>query len=493
MQAPHYAPGEHLYAGMDLLRFTTAGSVDDGKSTLIGRLLYDTRATFDDQLDELHRASLQRGDEGLNLALMTDGLRAEREQGITIDVAYRYFATPRRKFIIADTPGHLQYTRNMITGASSADLAVVLIDARQGVLTQSKRHGFIASLLRIPHVVVAVNKMDAVGYAADVFAQVTRDYRAFGEQVGIRDLVFIPVSALHGDNVVRPSAAMPWYDGPTLLDYLETVPVVRKGSGQDFRFPVQYVVRPHQDFRGLAGRVASGAVRPGDAVVALPSGVRSRVASVEAFEGPRAEALAGESVVITLADDVDVSRGDMLVREDAAPPVVRAFQTMLCWMGERPLQPERPYVLAQGTARVSALVTRIAYRLDIDTLAHEPAEALGLNDVGLATVHTARPIPVDAYAEYPGTGSFILIDPDTNDTVAAGMIVAAVHPRQEGADHAAPVAHIRVHAGAVSIVRAGPERPPEADQELTVTADNLEAAGLMLHTLLARWAAEASA
>jgi bifunctional enzyme CysN/CysC len=413
--------GGNPYLDMDLLRFSTAGSVDDGKSTLIGRLLYDTKSVFEDQLAAIDSASRRRG-EALNLALLTDGLRAEREQNITIDVAYRYFATPRRKFIIADTPGHIQYTRNMVTGASTAELAIVLVDARKGVLTQSKRHGFIASLLRIPHMVVAVNKMDLVAYDAAVFEAIVADYREFAEKLEVSDVTFIPISALHGDNVVHPSAHMPWYDGATLLHHLENVNVGATRNLIDFRFPVQYVVRPHQDFRGFAGRVTSGSVAPGEEVVVLPSGHGSRVLTVESPDGSLAEAGAGDSVVLTLEDEIDVSRGDMIVRRKNVPNVGTRFEATLCWMAETPLDRETQYVLMHTTRQVRALVTNIAYRIDVDTLHRDEVETLGLNDIGRVEITTAQPVFFDPYQLNHATGSFVLVEPFTNVTVAAGMI-----------------------------------------------------------------------
>ncbi|MBX6363639.1 MAG: sulfate adenylyltransferase subunit CysN [Gemmatimonadetes bacterium] len=407
---------------MDLLRLSTAGSVDDGKSTLIGRLLYDTKSIFQDQLEAIEGASRRRGDDHLNLALLTDGLRAEREQNITIDVAYRYFATPKRKFIIADTPGHVQYTRNMVTGASTAELAIVLVDARKGVLTQSKRHGFISSLLGIPHIVVAVNKMDLVDYSEAVFERIAADYREFAEKLDVKDLVFIPISALKGDNVVERSARMPWYSGSTLLHYLETVSVGAERNLVDFRFPVQYVIRPHQDFRGFAGRVASGTVMAGEEVVVLPSGQRSRIRAIETPAGPLAEAVEGDSVVIRLEDELDVSRGDMIVRTMNLPTVGTRFEAIVCWLGVAPLDPSVSYVLQHTTRAVRAFVSRLHYRINVDTLHREPATTLGLNEIGRVEVTTSLPIFHDPFQQNRATGSFILVDPFTNVTVAAGMI-----------------------------------------------------------------------
>ena len=406
---------------MDLLRFSTAGSVDDGKSTLIGRLLYDTKSIFEDQLDAIGQASRRRG-ESLNLALLTDGLRAEREQNITIDVAYRYFATPRRKFIIADTPGHVQYTRNMVTGASTSELAIVLVDARKGVLTQSKRHGFIASLLRIPHVVVAVNKMDLVDHREDVFTRIVDAYQEFAEKLDVRNLVFIPISALNGDNVVERSTNMPWYSGPTLLYHLETVNVGADRNLVDFRFPVQYVIRPHQDFRGFAGRIASGTITPGEAVIVLPSGHTSRVKSIETPDGSVPEAVEGEPIVLTIDDEIDISRGDMIVRTMNVPTPDTRFDATICWLSETALDPAVSYVLRHTTRTVRAQVSRLHYRINVDTLHRERAESLGLNEIGRVEITTSLPIFFDPYSRNRETGSFILVNPFTNATVAAGMI-----------------------------------------------------------------------
>jgi bifunctional enzyme CysN/CysC len=407
---------------MDLLRLSTAGSVDDGKSTLIGRLLYDTRSIFEDQLEAVERASRQRGEDHVNLALLTDGLRAEREQNITIDVAYRYFATPKRKFIIADTPGHIQYTRNMVTGSSTAELAIVLVDARKGVLTQSRRHGFIASLLRIPHIVVAVNKMDLVGFDEAIYQGIVDEYRAFAQKLDVADLTFIPISALHGDNIVEKSARMPWFGGSTLLHHLENVNVGANRNLLDFRFPVQYVIRPHQDFRGFAGRVASGAIRPGEEIVVLPSGRGSRVTAVLSGDETRAEAVAGESVVITIADDIDVGRGDMIVRPLNLPVTGSDLDAILCWMSETPLDPALPYVLMHTTRQTQAYLSDIVYRIDVDTLHREPVASFGLNDIGRVRITTAQPLFFDPYEKSHATGSFILVHPHTHVTVAAGMI-----------------------------------------------------------------------
>ncbi|HEU4990749.1 MAG TPA: sulfate adenylyltransferase subunit CysN [Gemmatimonadaceae bacterium] len=413
---------QDAYHTMDLLRFTTAGSVDDGKSTLIGRLLYDTKSIFEDQLESIEQTSKRRGEGYVNLALLTDGLRAEREQNITIDVAYRYFATPKRKFIIADTPGHVQYTRNMVTGASTAELAIILVDARKGVVTQSKRHGFIASLLGIPHILVAVNKMDAVDYSESVFERIVAEYTEFAEKLSIKDLVFIPISALVGDNIVNHSAAMPWYEGATLLHHLETVNVGADRNLVDFRFPVQYVVRPHQDFRGFAGRISSGVIRPGEEVAVLPGGHTSRITSVGTADGHLDEATAGDSVVLTLEDEIEAGRGSMIVRAQNRPAVATRLEAMVCWLSETPLDLSTRYVLMHTTRQVQAMVSGIVYRMDVDTLHREAVSSLALNDIARIRLLTAQPVFFDQYQQNRNTGSFILIDPRTNNTVAAGMI-----------------------------------------------------------------------
>ena len=421
-QAP-VAPGGALPdAEKSLLRFTTSGSVDDGKSTLIGRLLYETNCIFEDQYAAVARTSEKRGSERVDLALLLDGLAAEREQGITIDVAYRYFQTARRKFIIADTPGHEQYTRNMVTGASTADLAIILIDARHGVLTQSRRHGFLISLLQIPHLVVAVNKMDLVDWRQDAYDAIVREYQEFSQKLDIHDITFIPLSALDGDNVTRRSDRMPWYQGQTLLHTLENVHVAADRNFVDFRFPVQTVLRPHLDFRGFAGTVASGTIRPGEEVVALPSGRASRVKSIETFDGQLAEAFAGQAVALTLEDEIDLSRGDMLVRRANLPQVATAFDATLCWMDQEPLNRRTHYVLKHTTNKVKAFVGDVRYRIDVNTLHREPAESFALNEIGRVTIRTARPVFFDPYKANRATGSFILVDPVTNRTAAAGMI-----------------------------------------------------------------------
>jgi bifunctional enzyme CysN/CysC len=419
LEAEH-ASGNYL--AMDLLRFTTAGSVDDGKSTLIGRLLYDSKAIFEDQLEAVEMASKRRGDPYVDLALLTDGLRAEREQGITIDVAYRYFATPKRKFIIADTPGHIQYTRNMVTGASTAELAIILIDARKGVVTQSKRHGFLASLLEIPHILVTVNKMDLVDYRQDVYRRIVDEYTAFASKLSVQDMTFIPISALNGDNVVHKTEKMPWYDGPTLLHHLEHVNVGASRNLVDFRFPVQMVIRPHQDFRGFAGQIASGTISPGEEIVVLPTGKSSRVRSIVTLDGELQEAAAGDSIVLTLEDEIDISRGDMIVRKNNLPVVSNQFECILCWMNEESLNPNSSYILQHNTHQVRAFVSELNYRIDIDTLHREPAHTLHLNEIGRARLTTTQPIYFDPYRLNRATGGFILIDPYTNVTVAAGII-----------------------------------------------------------------------
>ena len=416
------AQADNAYLAMDLLRFTTAGSVDDGKSTLIGRLLYDSKAIFEDQMEAVERASRNRGDAYVDLALLTDGLRAEREQGITIDVAYRYFATPKRKFIIADTPGHIQYTRNMVTGASTAELAIILIDARKGVVTQSKRHGFIASLLEIPHILVAVNKMDLVDYDQETYRRIVAEYTEFAAKLSIQDLTFIPISALQGDNVVNKSLRMRWYDGPTLLHHLENVNIGASRNLVDFRFPVQMVLRPHQDFRGFAGQIASGSITPGEEIVALPSGRTSRVRAIHSYTQQMQEAAEGDSVTITLEDEIDISRGDMIVRKHNLPQVSNQLECTLCWMNEEPMNPQGSYILLHGTRQVRAFVAELNYRIDVDTLHREQAHTLGLNEIGRVKLTTTQPLFFDPYKLNRATGSFILIDPYTNVTVAAGMI-----------------------------------------------------------------------
>jgi sulfate adenylyltransferase large subunit len=414
--------------GAELLRFSTCGSVDDGKSTLIGRLLYDTKSIFEDQLQHVEDVSRRRGDEYTNLALLTDGLRAEREQGITIDVAYRYFATPRRKFIIADTPGHVQYTRNMVTGASTANLAIVLIDARQGVVEQTRRHSLIASLLRIPHLVYAINKMDLVGWDEGIYRKIEDEVRGMAARLDVQDLCFIPMSALHGDNVVDRSPHTPWYKGPPLLHHLESVHIASDRNLIDVRFPVQWVVRPqsaeYHDYRGYAGQVAGGVLRKGDEVVVLPSGMTSRIAKIETFDGELDEAYAPMSVVVHLDSDVDVSRGDMLCRPNNRPVAGQDLEAMVCWMTDQPLTPRTKYTLKHTTRTTRAMVTGIQYQLDVNTgRRNEGVPQLGLNDLGRISLRTMAPIFYDEYRRNRTTGSFILVDEATNATVGAGMLL----------------------------------------------------------------------
>jgi bifunctional enzyme CysN/CysC len=416
---------------MDMLRFATAGSVDDGKSTLIGRLLYDSKAIFTDQLDAVEKTSRDRGDEYTNLALLTDGLRAEREQGITIDVAYRYFATPKRKFIIADTPGHIQYTRNMVTGASTADLAIVLVDARKGLVEQSRRHAFLVTLLRVPHLVLAVNKMDLVNHSQERFEEIKDEFTAFAAKLDIPDLTVIPISALHGDNIVTRSENMPWYDGQSLLHHLENVHVASDRNLVDVRFPVQYVVRPqsatHHDYRGYAGTVAGGVMKPGDEVMILPSGFTTRIEAIDTADGPVDEAFPPMSVVVRLADELDVSRGDMICRPHNAPHAAQDVEAMICWMDEQArIEPGRKYALKHTTRNVRAVVRDIQYRLDVNTLHREEAPGhLALNEIGRITLRTTQPLFVDEYRRNRSTGGFILVDEGTNRTVAAGIVVQA--------------------------------------------------------------------
>jgi len=417
----------------ELLRFLTCGSVDDGKSTLIGRLLHDTKMIYEDQLAAVKRDSEKVGTTGageIDLALLTDGLKAEREQGITIDVAYRYFSTDRRKFIIADTPGHEQYTRNMATGASTCQLAIILIDARHGVQTQTRRHSFIVSLLGIRHVVVAINKMDLVGHSQEVFEKIKDEYTGFVAKLNLPDVTFIPMSALKGDNVAAKSDAMPWYHGTALLDHLETVHIASDRNLTDLRFPVQYVLRPNLDFRGFAGTVASGIIRKGDEVMALPSGKRSRVKSIVTYDGELEEAFAPQAVTVTLTDEVDVSRGDMLVHPASPPHVSSQIEATVVWMAEQPLVPGRTYTLKHTTRQVAAEVAAFRYGVDVNTLEHRPITRLGLNEVGHVQLSLTRPLACDPYRTNSATGAFILIDRLSNTTVGAGMILEAGGPRQ---------------------------------------------------------------
>jgi sulfate adenylyltransferase large subunit len=413
----------------ELLRLVTCGSVDDGKSTLLGRLLYDTKQILVDQLQHIEETSERRGDGYVNLALLTDGLRAEREQGITIDVAYRSFFTPRRRFLLADAPGHVQYTRNMVTGASTAEVAVVLLDARKGVIEQTRRHMYIATMLGIPHVVAAVNKMDLAGFAEARFREVEVELAELAQLLGTRDLLAIPLSALHGDNVVERSELMSWYDGPTLLEHLETIEIAGDRNLEERRFPVQWVIRPMaeewHDYRGYAGQVASGVWRAGDEVVVLPSGRRSRVASVDVADGPIELAAPPMSVTIRLEDDLDVGRGDLLA-DPAAPPVAaRELEARVCWMSEQPLEPRARLAIKAGTRWSRAIVDEISSVVDMETLDDVPAERMELNDIGVVRLRLAEPLPVDPYDRNRATGAFILTGETTNDTVAAGMVLAA--------------------------------------------------------------------
>ena len=415
------------YLNMELLRFTTAGSVDDGKSTLIGRLLYDSKSIFEDQVAQIEQTSAKRGLDHVDLSLFTDGLKDEREQGITIDVAYRYFATPKRKFIIADTPGHVQYTRNMVTGASTANLALILVDARKGVIEQTKRHTFIASLLQIPHVFVCINKMDLVDYSQEAYDRVVKEYTDFAAKLNVQDVRFIPMSALHGDNVVTRSEHMTWYEGGTLLHNLETVHISADYNLRDCRFPVQTVIRPHtdeyHDFRGYAGRVAGGIFKKGDTVVALPSGLESTISGIHTLTGELEEAFPPMSVTITLEDDIDISRGDMLVRSENRPDGQQDLDVMLCWLNATPPRPRAKYVLKQTTADARAMITDIQYKMDINTLHRlEDDTDIKMNDIARVKIRSTKPIFADEYNQNRVTGSLILVDETTNETVAAGMI-----------------------------------------------------------------------
>jgi len=419
---------------MDILRFATAGSVDDGKSTLIGRLLFDSKAIFEDQLAAVERTSRDRGEEGTNLALLTDGLRAEREQGITIDVAYRYFATPRRKFIIADTPGHIQYTRNMVTGASTADLAIILVDARNGLTEQSRRHAFLTTLLRVPHLVLAVNKMDLVGYDQGVFEEICAEFSKFATKLEVQDLTFIPISALNGDNVVDRSANMPWYDGPSLLHHLEHLHIASDRNLIDVRFPVQYVIRPHassdpelHDYRGYAGQVAGGVLKPGDEVLHMPSGFSTRIKRIELAGQEVLEAFPPMSVTLLLDDDVDISRGDLICRPNNRPAAAQDIEGMVCWMSaERPLSPRSRLIVKHTTRTVKAIVTDLHYRIDVNTLHRdEAATQLGLNEIGRVRMRLTQPVFADPYSRNRLTGGMILIDEASNTTVGTVMITDA--------------------------------------------------------------------
>lgn len=413
---------------MDLLRFSTAGSVDDGKSTLIGRLLYDTKSIFEDQLEAIEQTSKLRGDDYLDLALVTDGLKAEREQGITIDVAYRYFATPKRKFILADTPGHIQYTRNMITGASTVNLAVILIDARHGVVEQTRRHSLIASLLQIKHLVVCINKMDLVDYKEEIFHQIVAQYKAFASKLRIPDIRFIPISALKGDNVVEKSDKMPWYEGGAFLYTLENVHIGNDQNHVDSRFPVQYVIRPqsdtHRDYRGYAGRVAGGVFKPGDEVVLLPSGFQTKIKSIDTHDGSIEEAYSPMSVTMTLEDDMDLSRGDMIAKPTNQPESSQDIEMMVCWMNEKPLSPRGKYLIKHTSREARCIVKDVRYKVDVNTLHRVDGDKqLGLNDIGRVLIRTTVPLLYDPYRRNRTTGSVILVDEFSNETVAAGMIL----------------------------------------------------------------------
>lgn len=418
------------YLDMELLRFTTAGNVDDGKSTLIGRLLYDSKAIFEDQMEAIERASVRTGGEQVNLALLTDGLRAEREQGITIDVAYRYFATPKRKFIIADTPGHIQYTRNMVTGASTANVALILVDARHGVLEQTRRHAFIASLLQIPHIVVCVNKMDLMEYEEVIFNKIVKDFEAITSKLSVKDVRFVPISALEGDNVVERSSNMDWYEGPTLMYLLENIHIGSDLNREDFRFPVQYVIRPQSkdwpDYRGYGGRIASGVVNVGDEVTVLPSGIVSKVKSIDLFEESLDKGFAPQSVNITLEDDIDIIRGDMLVKSTNGrkPQISQDIDVMISWFNEKKLVPNGKYALKHTTSEVRCMIKEVQYKMDINKLEKDMDDKeVAMNDIARVSIRTTKPLFFDSYNVNRITGSIILIDEATNETVAAGMIV----------------------------------------------------------------------
>ncbi len=417
------------YLGMQLLRFTTAGSVDDGKSTLIGRLLYDSKSIFEDQMEAVKLASEMRGDEHVNLAFLTDGLRAEREQGITIDVAYRYFATPKRKFIIADTPGHIQYTRNMVTGASTANLAIILVDARNGVLEQTIRHAYIASLLRIPHVVLCINKMDLVDYKEERFDEIMEHFDSFSSKLDLKDVRVIPISALKGDNVVERSKNMPWYDGPTLLYLLETIHIASDLNFVDGRFPVQYVVRPqsaeYHDYRGYAGRIAGGVFKKGDPVKILPSGFNSVITSIDTMKGSLDQAFPPMSVTLTLEDDIDISRGDMIVLDNnKAPNISQDIELMICWLGEKPMMMNGKYTVRHTSNDVRCIIKEVSYKMDINNLEKNFEDKdVSLNEIAKIRIRTTQPLFFDSYRINRQTGSIILVDEGTNNTVGAGMIV----------------------------------------------------------------------
>ena len=413
----------------ELLRFTTAGSVDDGKSTLIGRLLYDSKAIFQDQYEQVKETSARRGEEDVNLALLTDGLKSEREQGITIDVAYRYFATPKRKFIIADTPGHIQYTRNMVTGASTANVALILVDARNGVVEQTRRHAIIASLLQIPHILVCINKMDLVDYQQEAYEKIQEDFEQFASKLDVKDVSFIPISALKGDNVVNRSKNMDWYEGSTLIYYLENVHIASDFNFIDARFPVQYVVRPntdeYHDYRGYAGRVAGGIFKKGDEVTLLPTGFNSKIAKIDTYDGELEEAYPPQSVTLLLEDDLDLSRGDMIVRSNNQPEVTQDIDLMICWFNDKPLQLRGKYALMHTTQdEVRCIVKEVLYKMDINTLHREQDDrTIRMNDIGRIRIRTTKPLFVDPYRQNRLTGSLIFIDEQTNETVGAGMVI----------------------------------------------------------------------
>ena len=416
------------YQSSELLRFTTAGSVDDGKSTLIGRMLYDSKSIYQDQMEAIEATSLRRGETEVNLALLTDGLKSEREQGITIDVAYRYFSTPKRKFIIADTPGHIQYTRNMVTGASTANAALVLIDARNGVVEQTRRHAILASLLQIPHLVVCINKMDLVAYNEEVYENIKEDFENFAAKLDVKDIHFIPISALNGDNVVNRSEHMDWYEGATLMYFLENVHIASDYNFIDTRFPVQFVIRPYQDefhdYRGYAGRVAGGVLKKGDKVMVLPSGFTSIIKKIDTIDGEQQETFPPQSVTILLEDDIDVSRGDMIVRENNVPKVEQDIEVMVCWFNERPLQERGKYTILHTTQEARCIIKEVRYKLNINTL-HRDLEdrEIKMNDIGRVLIRTTKPLFIDAYRKNRNTGSVIFVDEGTNETVGAGMVI----------------------------------------------------------------------
>jgi len=475
----------------DLLRFTTAGSVDDGKSTLIGRLLFDSQNVYEDQLKAVTKASVNRSAGPIDFSLLTDGLRAEREQGITIDVAYRYFATARRKFIIADTPGHEQYTRNMATGASTADLAIILIDARNGVLPQSRRHAYIASLLGIPNFVVAVNKMDLAGYDETVFRGIEAEFAEVLGRLDVQHAYFLPISALAGDNVARRSRKMPWFAGPSLLEHLESVPLHNPTFDAALRFPVQRVVRPDQTFRGYAGQIASGTVHPGDAIVALPSGRRSKIKSIETYDGPIDRAVAPMSVTLTLEDELDISRGDLIASAHQPPDVSREFEATVVWMNDQPLDPSRRYLLKHTTQIVNAEVRTLQHRVNINTLESETASRLEMNAIGVLQIETSRPLYFDAYSKHRATGSFILIDPSTNATAGAGMILAPLKSHRPTRQERVTAAERAARYGHAEATISLGQRPQLAwmlerrlfDRGCAVTISNKPAPGSGLLTL----------